>query len=102
MQITTSNPRHPPEALAVLVEQDRKLGLVTVACPKCGITAGVLPNSGTWHPPCGGVRMRPADPAIAKRMRQEKIRAQTLSRVRRHRAALHQKPVSETRVPTAS
>jgi hypothetical protein len=72
--------RHSPEALAAMVKEDLRQGLVTVMCPKCGITAGVLPNSDTWHAPCGGIRMRPVDPQAAQRLK-------TAARVRRHRAA---------------
>lgn len=57
--------------VAAAVAEDRRLGLVTVRCPRCGITAGVLPGSATWHAHCGGVRMVPVDPEGAARMVQQ-------------------------------
>jgi hypothetical protein len=44
-------------------------GLILVACPTCGITAGILPTSTAWHIRCGGVRMTPTDPTAATRAR---------------------------------
>ncbi len=47
---------------------DQALGLVTVACPKCGVTCGVLPGSDAWHGRCDGARMLPVDPTSAARL----------------------------------
>lgn len=63
------------EELTTLIAEDRELGLVTVACPKCGVTAGVLPSSDTWHATCdGALRMLPASSEGAKRMEQARER----------------------------
>lgn len=84
------NPRHSPEDLATMVAQDRALGLITVACPQCGITAGVLPNSDTWHAPCFGARMQPVDPK--QRQARDKIRVR--ERVRKYRARVSPDPAA--------
>ncbi len=66
--------RLPPGEQEV-VEADQRLGLVTVRCPRCGRTVGILPGSAAWHARCGGARMRPVDPeAAAKLRRRRKMR----------------------------
>lgn len=77
--------------VAATVAEDYRLGLVTVACPKCGTTAGILPASIAWHAKCSGVRMLPVDPEAAAAAR---ARAKATARKRRWRlrtSGAHQK-----------
>jgi hypothetical protein len=77
------------EELAAIVAQDCNLKLVTVVCPKCKVTAGILPVSIAWHSRCGGVRMVPTDPEAAARMAKQagqRRRMRDYMRRRRDRA----------------
>jgi len=70
------------------VKDDHAAGLVTVACPRCGITAGILPGSIAWHSRCQGVRMVAVDPASATQMRDlARKRRYMQGYMRRRRAA---------------
>ncbi len=60
---------HLPPGEQEIVEADRLLGLVTVRCPRCGLTAGILPSAVAWHARCAWARMRPVDPSAATRLR---------------------------------
>ncbi len=60
-------PQSTTRLRADLIAVDQALGLVTVRCPRCERTCGVLPGSATWHARCG-VRMVPVDPESAARL----------------------------------
>ena len=67
------------------VKSDFSAGLVTVTCPRCGITAGIFPGSDAWHVPCRGARMVPVDPTSAARLlwrarKRRYYRSRTLSK----------------------
>ncbi len=43
-----------PQTSPELVAQNLSLGLLTVQCPRCGVTCGILPDSVAWQARCGG------------------------------------------------
>lgn len=85
-----------PVQMSDMVQQDSALGLVTVICPKCGCTAGVLPGSDTWHSRCDGVRMEPVDPQRAEVMRKRAQHRMQETRRRERRRGVSVDPTKQS------